>query len=219
MAWNVCLGQRLRVFVFGNEAFRIRKELGGVVIEEEGSHRNIQLSYRQQGSKISGARGDNQMPNPRDFFERIVRPSYEEWLSDPLSEWKAKAAVANADTMAERLFAYWHSRDPGQVAGATSASKYRSYLRESVCSDFGLVWDVHDGHKHMTLSRANREVSTSDQTGVGRMGFGEGGFGEGDYGGDDQIVIQLDDGSKRVLSAVMLAVMKMWETTLATMKL
>jgi hypothetical protein len=159
------------------------------------------------------------MPNPRDFFEKIVKSSYEEWLSDPLSEWKAKAATSNADTLAERVFVYWSTRDPTQVAGATSASKYRSHLRENVCPDFGLVWDVHDGHKHVTIGRANRQVSTSDQTGVGKMGWGEGSFGEGVYGGGDQMVIQLDDGSKRALSAVLLNVMAMWEETLARMGL
>jgi hypothetical protein len=123
------------------------------------------------------------MPKPRDFFEKIVKPSYEDWLSDPLSEWKAKAAASNADTLAERVFSYWSKRDSTQLAGAKSASKYRSHLRENVCPDFGLVWDVHYGHKHVTIGRANRQVSTSEQTGVGKMGWGEGPFGEGVYGG------------------------------------
>ena len=51
------------------------------------------------------------------------------------------------------------------------------------------------------------------------MGWGEGGFGEGVYGGGGQIVIQLDDGSKRALSAVMLNVMEMWEQILTAMRL
>ena len=51
------------------------------------------------------------------------------------------------------------------------------------------------------------------------MGWGEGAFGEGVYGGGDQMVIRLDNGSKRALSAVMLNVMAMWEDTLAPMGL
>ena len=159
------------------------------------------------------------MPNPRTFFfEKIVKPSYEEWLSDPLSEWKAKAATSNADTLAERVFAYWSTRDRTQVAGATSASKYRSHLREKVCSDFGLVWDVHDGHKHVTISRATVRSVLPNKPALGN-GAGEGAFGEGVYGGGDQMVIRLDNGSKRALSAVMLNVMAMWEDTLAPMGL
>jgi hypothetical protein len=72
-------------------------------------------------------------------------------VADPLTEWKAKAATSNADTMAERLFVYWDSKDQSQVAGAKIVRQYRTHLRENVCPDFGLVWDVHDGHKHMTL--------------------------------------------------------------------
>jgi hypothetical protein len=149
----------------------------------------------------------------------MVRPSYDGWLSDPLAEWMAKAAVANADTMAERTFVYWQMRDIARVSGARSAYQYRTHLRQNVCADFGLVWDIHDGHKHMTISRNNRQVTRSDQTGVDQMGFGEGGFGEDVYGGPDQIVIQLDDGSKRALSAVMLNVMEMWKDTLGRMGL
>jgi hypothetical protein len=159
------------------------------------------------------------MPNPRNFFETIVMPSYREWCSDPLIEWKAKAAACNADTMAERVFTYWYPLDRTQIAGAATASRYRDHLSQSICADFGLVRDVHDGHKHAVLSRANRQITTSDQTGMGRMAFGQGGYGEGTYGGTDQIVIQLDNGSKRALSAVMSNVMGMWEKLLHDMQL
>jgi hypothetical protein len=159
------------------------------------------------------------MTTPRDFFEKILKPSYEAWVSDPLTEWKEKAAVSNADTMAERVFRYWKSRNASQIAGATDPSKYRTHLRENVCADFGLVWDIHDGHKHMVLSRANRQVTTSDQTGVRKMGYGQGRYGEGAYGGTDQIIVELDDGSTRALTAVMSNVMKMWEQILKRMGL
>jgi len=51
------------------------------------------------------------------------------------------------------------------------------------------------------------------------MGLGEGGFGEGGFGGDEQIVVQLDDGSKRALTSVTLKVMDMWEQALRQMGL
>ena len=51
------------------------------------------------------------MSNPRDFFENSVKPSYQAWLDDPLTEWKAKAATSNADTMAERICKYWNEKD------------------------------------------------------------------------------------------------------------
>jgi hypothetical protein len=58
------------------------------------------------------------IPNPRDFFENMLKPSYDEWLLEPLVEWKAKAVVANANILAERLFRYWATRNRTQVAGA-----------------------------------------------------------------------------------------------------
>ena len=92
-------------------------------------------------------------------------------------------------------------------------------MRENVCPDFGLVWDVHDGHKHVTLNRGNRQVTSAAQTGVARTRYGQGGYGKGVYGGGAQIVIDLDDGSKRFLSEVMQNVMKMWSNLLAEMGL
>ncbi len=159
------------------------------------------------------------MPSPRTFFDTILKPSYEAWMSDPLETWKAKAAISNADTMAERIFHHWNKNDQGKIAGAATARQYRDYLKNNVCSDFGLVWDIHDGHKHMTLDRKPRQVTTADQTGISTMGYGQGGYGEGLYGGGPQMVVTLDDGSKRALSAVAKNVMSMWEKLLTDMGL
>ena len=70
-----------------------------------------------------------------------------------------------------------------------------------------------------TLTRGNRQITSATQTGVAKMGYGEGGFGEGVFGGGDQIVITLDDGSKRALSAVIQNVMAMWSQALVNMGL
>ena len=43
--------------------------------------------------------------------------------------------------------------------------------------------------------------------------------GERVYGGSEQLVVTLDDGSKRPLSAIMRNVMAMWERVLAEMSL
>jgi len=110
------------------------------------------------------------MAPPRDFFAKMVRPAYEEWVSDPLIEWKAKAAVSNCDTMAERTFVFWKDIDRAQVGGSGTVRVYRQYLKDHVCADFGLVWDIHDNHKHFELDRGNRQVTRADQTGVGRLG-------------------------------------------------
>jgi len=74
-------------------------------------------------------------------------------------------------------------------------------LRDHVCEDFGLIWDVHEGYKHVVLSRVNRRR--------------EGIYGEAVLGRTEQIVIELDDKSQRAFSGVMQNVMEMWRKQLA----
>ncbi len=156
---------------------------------------------------------------PRNFFENHVKPDYEEWLADPLDERHAKNAVSDANIMAERVFHYWKDHDPTKVYSAKEATPYRKTLVAKECGDFQLVWDVADGHKHVELDREPRQVTRKDQTGVGTLGQGEAKYGEGVYGGAKQLVVTLDDGTKRPLSAIMKNVMAMWERILAEMLL
>jgi hypothetical protein len=60
----------------------------------------------------------------------------------------------------------------------------------------------------------NRRVTHADQTAKGGMGWGEGGWGEGVFGGGPQLVVELDDGTKRPLSAIMKNVIDMWQRLL-----
>jgi hypothetical protein len=69
----------------------------------------------------------------------------------------------------------------------------------------------------MKLDRGNRQVSSASQTGVGQIGFGQRRFGEGGFGGGLQIMIELDDGTKRALTGVMKNVMAMWGSLLGQM--
>lgn len=151
---------------------------------------------------------------PRRFFDRHVKPNYAEWMRDPLSERRAKNAVSEANNMAERAFHYWRDHDPSQLYGATKERDYRSELAARECPDFALVRDVADAHKHFHLDRPSRRVTRSDQTTVGAIAYGKGAFGEGVYGGGPQLVVTLDDGSKRPLTAIMKNVMEMWERLL-----
>lgn len=152
---------------------------------------------------------------PQRFFDDHVKPNYEEWLADPLDERLAKNAVADANNMAARVFHHWRGLDPSQVYGVANEGSYRSELAGRECPDFGLVRDVADAHKHVTLHRPNRRVTGANQTGPGAMGWGEAGWGEGVWGGAPQLVVALDDGTKRPLTAIMANVMEMWERLLA----
>ncbi len=152
---------------------------------------------------------------PRSFFDNHVKPNYDEWLAHPLSEWRAKNAIAEANNMAERMFHYWRDRYRTKVYLASGPACYRRALVANCCPDFQLVWDIADGHKHVELERKPRKVSAANQTGVGTLGYGEAGYGEGTYGGVEQLIVTLDDGTKRPLSAIMKNVMAMWKCVLA----
>jgi hypothetical protein len=94
---------------------------------------------------------------------------------------------------------------------------YRTHLAQNECPEFQLVWDIHDGHKHVSLNRSNRMVSGADQTGYheadacfGGAAFGEVAFGESRR---DLIVIA-DDGKVHYLGSVITNVIQMWERLL-----
>ncbi len=152
---------------------------------------------------------------PRQFFEDYVKPNYEAWRANQLDVRLAKNAVADANNMAARVFMHWEKNDPSKVYGVTSEGRYRAELTARECRDFGLVRDVAEAHKHVELDRAPRQVTRSEQTTVGGMGYGEGGWSEGTYGGGPQLVITLDNGRKRALSAVLKDVIEMWARLLA----
>ncbi len=141
-------------------------------------------------------------------------PNYQDWVALPLDERLAKNAVAEANNMAARAFHHWRSREPSLVYEADKEGRYRDELAARECPDFALVRDVADAHKHLQLDRPSRILTRSDQTGPGHMRFGEGRYGQGVYGGGPQLVVTLDDGSRRPLNSVLKNVIAMWERLL-----
>ncbi len=152
-------------------------------------------------------------PNPPSkFFDEQVLPPYKAWLDDPATEWKAKATVAAADNLAERFFKYWRTLDPSKVLQARSVKQFRAALRAHT-PDFGLVWDIHDGNKHWTLDRGNRQVTSAEQTGYVPSSWDTSAWDTTPW--DGAIIIELDDGSRRNLTGVLANVIAMWERLLA----
>ncbi|MHA1597780.1 MAG: hypothetical protein ACTSV1_03585 [Alphaproteobacteria bacterium] len=160
--------------------------------------------------------------HPRSFFDEHVRPSFEDWLRDELCEWKAKATITNLDIMAETCFVYWQSTEPEKLADAGSPRQYREYLRRSECEDFGLVWDIHDAHKHVSLDSSRvggREVKRSDQTEVSSLGWGEARWGRSRLGSPTELVVTTDNGAKVSLVVVGRNVFDMWNRLLENWEL
>jgi hypothetical protein len=155
------------------------------------------------------------MTTPKQFFDDHVVPPFKAWQADPLTEWIAKAAVQNLYIMSERFWDYWHSRNPGVVSAAPSARQFREYLSNHVCTDFRVVWDVADNYRHVHISRVGRLISSAAQTGKGSIGWDEGRWDEVAWDRPEELVVELDDGTKRPLDAPMESVFAMWERLIA----
>ena len=152
------------------------------------------------------------MSDPRDFFEKMVLPSYRDWLSEPLAEHRAKATVGFANDMAERMFYHLGLQ---KMFGSYGTGKYRDALTKD-CDDFGLLRDIADGTKHFHLDRGNRRISRADQTGRGALQWEDWGdhWEDTDYNWEDTdrlIVVTLDNGEQRSLISIVNNVMGMWE--------
>ena len=151
---------------------------------------------------------------PHEFLDQFVRPSVADWRRDYLDIRLAKQAISELNNMAERMFSHWGAGTP-QVYNTRNAYDYRLWLAQQECGDFQLVWDIADAHKHIKLDRPSRAVTHDAQASPGKLGYGEGLYGEGIYGGAEQLVVQLDDGTRRAILGVIGRVLQMWEHILA----
>jgi hypothetical protein len=159
---------------------------------------------------------DFEIYEPKKFYAEFVRRAYDEFVASPLDLYRVKVAVIQADTMAERVWNFYKD-NPGKIGGARTARAYRQFIVAKECPDFQLVWDVHDGHKHVSLRREGRKVTSAAQTGIRKI---EGAFASDAFSEAFQIertdaVINLDDGTERIFSDVLRSVVEMWERLLS----
>lgn len=148
----------------------------------------------------------------RTWFEIHVRDNYDEWSKEWLNKRLAHNCIAAMNNFAERAFKCW---GPGSenTMGANTAAEYRNKLAKKV-TEFGLVRDIAEAHKHVCLNRGSRKVTSEAQTNRSPTGFGEAGYGEGSWGGSDALIVTCDDGTKRHLRGIAEKVMKMWQCEL-----
>ena len=97
--------------------------------------------------------------------------------------------------------------------------EYRSRLAETN-SDFALVRDIDDAHKHLELTRPihpPRKLSSAAQTYLEETGgYGGSAWGEEPWGGASaEIVVRLDNGTLRPLSLILMNVIQIWESKLS----
>ena len=152
------------------------------------------------------------MNMPRDFFETMAKPSYRDWRAEPLAQHRAKATVGFVNDMAERMF---HHLGLERDYGVRGTGKYRVALAEA-CPDFGLLRDIADGTKHFRLNRANRRISSAEQTGRGALNWAKCGdkWEDADYTWEesgDLLITTADNGEQRSLISIVNNVLSMWE--------
>ena len=132
--------------------------------------------------------------DPRQFFDTYVKPSYDAWLKDQENFLLASCAVHQANVMLERLL--WH-KTGGKLSGKEfekHVCKERPALAKTH-SDFALVRDVDNTHKHLVLrDRPSRPASPQSYWHWWGL-FGEGGVSE--------IVVKQDDGTYRPLAVIL----------------
>jgi hypothetical protein len=96
-------------------------------------------------AKRSRSPGASAVNAPRDFFDAYVKPAIADCESDPGAVHRAVSALCHIDALAEEV---WHAKP--QIA--TSSSAYRTALKGKLV-ELAYAWDVHDIHKHGTLTR------------------------------------------------------------------
>lgn len=94
---------------------------------------------------------------------------------------------------------------------ANSLRDFKSKLSEKN-PEFALLRDVADAHKHVKISRTDRNITHADQTQARIIGFGEAEYGAESYCDEKQIVVEDDNGKIRRFSLVIVAVNNMWRT-------
>ena len=152
------------------------------------------------------------MVSAREFYQKYLKPNYDEWVTNLLDERLAMNTILSANQLVD-----WHFQElkVGNSVGKSFSSPrlLREDLVANVCADFQIIWDVADSHKHFMLSRVDALIKSAEQTKLGTMGWGQGGYGEGPYGGGPQLLVEYN-GKKRNLSAATQNVVAMWRDLL-----
>lgn len=156
--------------------------------------------------------------DPKGFYQVFVKRAYEEYLAASEDQFRAKIAITQADTMAERLWAHWIATGDANGRRFPSARRFREFLVTNECKDFQFVWDIHDGHKHFELHRPNRAVSSAAQTGYHEADATIGGAAVGEVaigGSRRDLIVIADDGQLHDLRSILANVIAMWERLLS----
>ncbi|CCG41830.1 hypothetical protein [Magnetospirillum molischianum] len=148
------------------------------------------------------------------FFRSTVKPTVEEFLSDPLNLRRGRLAAIVLYHMAD----YWVAKrnEGGDKKDNKNCLEKLHKQLIAECQEFNIIRDIADASKHARLytqGKIPRIISSSEQI-TRRPGLFHAPFGVGVFNQASWVMVKMDDGSSRPLLDAIEAVMKMWEEML-----
>lgn len=110
---------------------------------------------------------------------------------------------------------FWksYSSNSNKVFGKKSLKEFRDQL-EVNNSDYSLIRDVCNAHKHLELDRKSKRVTNANQTNLGKMGWGAAKWGNARWGSPKEVVVTDDTGEKHHFKGLVRRTESMWERLL-----
>jgi hypothetical protein len=93
------------------------------------------------------------------FYVEQLLPTYNDWRSDPTQHHRANALAQAANNMAERFAHHYGFASRTRPRRPTD---YRARLRQD-CPEFGLIWALAEGTKHVFLDRVGADIKHINQ--------------------------------------------------------
>ena len=157
------------------------------------------------------------MATPRnrahEFFDTHVAPAMEEWRRAPTDIRLAMNAAVALNQMADHFWHGFAAVDPGRIFKTPNPGAFRAELATRN-EHFALLRNVAEAHKHVKLSRPVRAVTSAGQAFIGETDYGLAAYDTGPWSGGPSVVIELDNGQQRHLSATAEEVMQLWTSML-----
>ena len=92
------------------------------------------------------------MRTPEEWYEKKLKPAFEDYLSDPTSEHKAEAAVNAVAHFDETAYTYLKHSAPERLPGDKTKGAFRD-ARDQECPELTILRDVANARKHGELTR------------------------------------------------------------------
>jgi hypothetical protein len=147
------------------------------------------------------------------FFEKYLRPNFEEWTASPLEKRRAMNAILSLSQMTD-WFYHENKSDPSKADSAKSVNDLRKHLVQNERSDFQIIWDVADAYKHFMLGRTSAKVKKAEDISIQKTSYFAGDYAAEVYSQvEDELVVDIDGDLRSVMSFAQ-NVYKMWERIL-----